>query len=235
MFHSCTLWLAHTVCVYIYIYMCVCVWVCVCVYLSEVKLEDVADVMRWTLGQLHQLFAVLKGLTQLLHTSLHPVHSVDALRGGKQIPLNHFKILGYPAFTKRAPSHLHLERPSLYLRNALGDDEGDAVTGTAGHLRELPAKQLQTTLQLLMATLDCQSLQTALVTGQETLRTERAPLTSCNLASQDMRVSLQDCMVEDMMKDSPPHTPPPGSKHSCHTRGTLQESVVSSVGGSGPL
>lgn len=70
-------------------------------------------------------------------------------------------------------SHLHLECTSFYLRDALGDDEGDAVTGTAGYLREIPAKQLQTALKLLMATLDCQSLQTALVTRQETLRTER--------------------------------------------------------------
>lgn len=74
-------------------------------------------------------------------------------------------------FTHRinAP-HLHLERPPLYLGDALGDDEGDAVTGTAGYLREVPAEQLQTALQLLMAALDGQSLQTALVTRQETLR-----------------------------------------------------------------
>jgi len=32
------------------------------------------------LGQLHQLLAVLKGLTQLLHAGLHTVHPVDALR-----------------------------------------------------------------------------------------------------------------------------------------------------------
>lgn len=82
-----------------------------------------------------------------------------------------------------ALSHLHLERPSLYLGDTLGDDEGDAVTGTAGYLREVPAKQLQTALQLLMATLDGQSLQTALVTCQETLwRTEeKKALSSWNL------------------------------------------------------
>lgn len=57
-----------------------------------------------------------------------------------------------------AHSHLHLQRPSLYLRNALGDDKGDAIAGAAGYLGELPAEQLQTALQLLMATLDGQSL-----------------------------------------------------------------------------
>lgn len=66
-------------------------------------------------------------------------------------------------------SHLHLERSSLYLGDALGDDEGDAVARAAGHLREVPAKQLQTALQLLMTALDGQSLQTALVACQETL------------------------------------------------------------------
>lgn len=68
------------------------------------------------------------------------------------------------------PSHLHLERPPLDLRDALGDDEGDAVAGAAGHLGEVPAEQLEATLQLLVAALDGQSLQTALVTGQEALR-----------------------------------------------------------------
>lgn len=70
-------------------------------------------------------------------------------------------------------SHLHLHGSSLYLRDALGNDEGDAVTGTTGHLRELPAEQQQTTLQLLVATLDGQGLQTTLVTRQETLQGDR--------------------------------------------------------------
>lgn len=69
-------------------------------------------------------------------------------------------------------SHLHLERTPLYFRDTLGDDEGDAVTGTAGYLREVSAKQLQAALQLLVTTLDGQSLQTAFVTCQETLRTQ---------------------------------------------------------------
>ena len=53
-------------------------------YLSEVKLEDVANVMWRTLGQFDQLLAILKGLTELLHTSLHPVHPVDALQAGSR-------------------------------------------------------------------------------------------------------------------------------------------------------
>lgn len=89
---------------------------------------------------------------------------------------------GSNTLCERTPSHLHLERPSLYLGDALGDDEGDAVAGTAGHLREVPAEQLQTALQLLVAALDGQSLQTALVTRQETLwRTEKEALTPWNL------------------------------------------------------
>lgn len=61
-------------------------------------------------------------------------------------------------FSTSVHSHLHLQRPSLYLRNALGDDKGDAIAGAAGYLGEVPAEQLQTALQLLMATLDGQSL-----------------------------------------------------------------------------
>lgn len=84
-----------------------------------------------------------------------------------------FKSFCDPEPDAQPQSHLHLERPSLYLRDALGDDEGDAVAGTVVHLREIPAKQLEATLQLLVATLDGQSLQTALVTGQEALRGQK--------------------------------------------------------------
>lgn len=48
-------------------------------HLSEVKLEHVADVMWRALRQLHQLFPILKGLAQLLHTRLHSVYPVDTL------------------------------------------------------------------------------------------------------------------------------------------------------------
>lgn len=66
-------------------------------------------------------------------------------------------------------SHLHLHGSSLYLRDALGEDEGDAIVGAAGHLAEVPAEELQAALQLLVAALDGQRLQAALVTRQETL------------------------------------------------------------------
>lgn len=48
-------------------------------HLSQVELQDVADVMGGGLGQLHQLLPVLKGLAKLLHTGLDTVNSVDAL------------------------------------------------------------------------------------------------------------------------------------------------------------
>lgn len=146
-----------------------------------------------------------------------------------------------------ALSHLHPECPPLYLGDTLGNDEGDAVTGTAGYLREIPAEQLQTALQLLMATLNGQSLQAALVTCQETLRTEEGVeqmdlgLISVRAAHGHLDGPLRICvppvgwMLGDMTKDSPPHTRHPGSKRSCHTRGTSQEFVASSIGGSEPL
>lgn len=52
-------------------------------HLSEVKLEDIADVMWRTLRELDQLLPILEGLTQLLHAGLHPVHPVDALQRGE--------------------------------------------------------------------------------------------------------------------------------------------------------
>ena len=52
---------------------------CVQTDLSEVELEHIADVMRGGLRELHQLLAIFKGLAQLLHTRLHPIHTVDAL------------------------------------------------------------------------------------------------------------------------------------------------------------
>lgn len=129
-----------------------------------------------TLRQLDQLFSILKGLTQFLHTGLHSIHPVDALkRGERRFKPNGSKANNQKSTTPsthsiRAFSHLHLQCPSLDLRDALGDDEGNTVTGTAGYLSEISAKQLQTALQLLMTTLDRQSFQTALVTRQETLR-----------------------------------------------------------------
>lgn len=132
--------------------------------------------MRWTLGQLDQLLSILKRLTQLLHTSLHPVHSVDALQRGIASLIS---CISYVSPSRRVThsisplSHLHPECPSFYLRDTLGDDKGDAITSTAGYLREISAKQLQTALQLLMATLDSQSLQTAFVARQEALQRQR--------------------------------------------------------------
>jgi len=68
-----------------------------------------------------------------------------------------------------ACGHLELERPPLDLRDALGDDEGDAVAGTAGHLGEVLAEQLQAAVELLGAALDGQGLQATLVARQEAL------------------------------------------------------------------
>ncbi len=48
-------------------------------HLPQVQLQYVADVVRRGLGQLHQLFAVLKRLAQLLHPRLHPIHTINTL------------------------------------------------------------------------------------------------------------------------------------------------------------
>lgn len=48
-------------------------------HLPQVELQDVADVVRGGLGQLHQLLPVLKRLAKLLHAGLYAVHAVDAL------------------------------------------------------------------------------------------------------------------------------------------------------------
>ncbi len=66
-------------------------------------------------------------------------------------------------------TYLHSQRSSLDLADALLDDEGDAVGTVAGHLQEILPEQLKATLELLVAALNGQSLQAALVTGQGTL------------------------------------------------------------------
>lgn len=48
-------------------------------HLSQVELQDIADVVGGGLGQLHQLLPILKGLAKLLHTGLDTINSVDAL------------------------------------------------------------------------------------------------------------------------------------------------------------
>lgn len=49
-------------------------------HLSQVQFEHIADVVRRGLGKLHQLFAVLKRLTQLLHSCLHSIYTVYSLK-----------------------------------------------------------------------------------------------------------------------------------------------------------
>lgn len=117
--------------------------------------------------------------------------------------------------------YLHIHGPSLYLGDALGEDEGDAVVGTASHLAELPAEELQAALQLLVAALDGQRLQAAFVTRQETLRgEEEAPGVQTG-----QRVLGGGGVGAGVAL--PPHTPPPGSTRSCHTRGTWKASAAS--------
>lgn len=52
-------------------------------HLSQVELQDVADVVRVQLRELHQVLAVLKRLAQLLHPRLGPIHPVDALQSAE--------------------------------------------------------------------------------------------------------------------------------------------------------
>lgn len=52
-------------------------------HLSQVELQDVADVVRVKVRELHQVLAVLKRLAQFLHPRLGPVHPVDALQSAE--------------------------------------------------------------------------------------------------------------------------------------------------------
>lgn len=61
-------------------------WVFPCIvvaHLAQVKLQHVADIMWWGLRQLHQIFAILERLAQLLHPCLYAVHSINALKNKK--------------------------------------------------------------------------------------------------------------------------------------------------------
>lgn len=81
-----------------------------------------------------------------------------------------------PAFLLAKHNHadsapyLHSQRPPFDLTDTLFDDKGDAVRAAVGHLGEILSEQLQAALEFLVATLDGQRLQAALMAGQETLR-----------------------------------------------------------------
>ena len=70
---------------------------------------------------------------------------------------------------ERKQLYLDVEGSALDLRGALPDDEGDSVGAVLGCLGEVDAKQMQSSLELLVATLDGQRLQTLFVAGQGTL------------------------------------------------------------------
>lgn len=61
-------------------------------HLSQVELENVTDVMWIKFWELHQIFAVLKCLAQLLHPGFSAIHAVDALHRIKGKWLQHKKI-----------------------------------------------------------------------------------------------------------------------------------------------
>lgn len=82
-------------------------------------------------------------------------------------------------------SHLHFERSPLDLCDAFLDDEGNALHVTLQDLREIAAEELQTTLELLMTTLDGQRLQTLLMTRQETLDTQTHTSSSLILSDEN--------------------------------------------------
>lgn len=65
--------------------------------------------------------------------------------------------------------HLGFQRPLLYLRNALLDDEGDAIRAALRSLGEVLPEKLQLPLELLVPALDGQGFQTLLVAGQVAL------------------------------------------------------------------
>lgn len=66
-------------------------------------------------------------------------------------------------------AYLNVESAAFDFRDALLDDEGDSVCAVFGYLGEVDAEELQLALQLLMAALDGERLQTFFVAGQRTL------------------------------------------------------------------
>lgn len=53
-------------------------------YLSEVELEDVADVVRRVIRQLHQVLPVFECLAELLHARFGAVHTINSLQGPRE-------------------------------------------------------------------------------------------------------------------------------------------------------
>lgn len=66
--------------------------------------------------------------------------------------------------------YLHSERSLLDFLDAFLDDEWYSFRVALQHLGEISAEQLEPSLQLFVATLDSQGLQTLLMAGQEALQ-----------------------------------------------------------------
>lgn len=80
----------------------------------------------------------------------------------KAIPLSCISIL-----------YLNVQGTALDFRGAFFDDKGDAIKTVLSYLGKVNPKQVQSTLELLMTTLNGKSLQAFLVTGQGALRNKR--------------------------------------------------------------
>lgn len=157
--------------------------------LSEVELEDVADVVGRVIRQLNQVLPVFKCLAELLHTRFGAVHTINPLRGArekktttsKQIMSNFRWKSIYQMMNVQlgrvAGLHLDAEGSALNLRRALLDDEWDAVRAVLSRLGKVNTKQLQSALELFMAALDCERFQALLVAGQRALakKTQDSP------------------------------------------------------------
>lgn len=73
-------------------------------------------------------------------------------------------------FKPHPGSDLHAQCSPLNLTDALLHNEGDPISAAARDLGKVSAKELQTALELLMATLDGHGLQASFMAGQVTLR-----------------------------------------------------------------
>lgn len=153
-------------------------------YLSEVELEDVADVVRRVIRQLHQVLPVFECLAELLHARFGAVHTINSLRGPREETKKTNKQTNHEQFLVEvhlsddkssaqrgcaARAYLDVEGSALNLRRALLDDEWDAVWAVLRCLGKVNTKELQSALELFMAALDCERFQALLVAGQRAL------------------------------------------------------------------
>lgn len=106
-------------------------------YLLKKSLEDTGDIVRRVPRQLYQCSAILKGLTQPLHTYPRPTDPIDTLQGKRSLAC-HLAISGDRSLVGTIRNedvpHLQAQGTVFYLSCASGNHKGHLLREISGEL-----------------------------------------------------------------------------------------------------